>query len=96
MSKHHSERHLKYRMATEVDSACGAILEELRRQDALDNTIVIFTTDNGNYHSEHGLAGKASVQFEFCNNEILHPARQVVPSPGIHTGAPDNKRSEDG
>lgn len=45
-------------MATEVDSACGAILEELRRQDALDNTVVIFTTDNGNYHSEHGLAGK--------------------------------------
>ena len=35
-----------YRMATEVDAACGAILEELRRQDALDNTVVIFTTDS--------------------------------------------------
>ncbi|KAL3794576.1 hypothetical protein HJC23_008032, partial [Cyclotella cryptica] len=47
-----------YRMASEVDSACGAILEELRRQDALDNTFIIFTTDNGNFHSEHGLADK--------------------------------------
>ncbi|KAL3798289.1 hypothetical protein HJC23_000203 [Cyclotella cryptica] len=47
-----------YRMATEVDSACGAILEELRRQDALNNTVIIFTTDNGNFHSEHGLADK--------------------------------------
>ncbi|KAL7500646.1 hypothetical protein ACHAWT_009878 [Skeletonema menzelii] len=47
-----------YRMATEVDAACGAILEELRRQDALNNTVVIFTTDNGNFHSEHGLADK--------------------------------------
>ncbi|KAL7518982.1 hypothetical protein ACHAWX_003778 [Stephanocyclus meneghinianus] len=39
-----------YRMASEVDSACGVILEELRRQDALDNTFIIFTTDNGNFH----------------------------------------------
>ena len=38
--------------ATEVDDACGAILEELRRQDVLDNTVVIFTTDNGNFHGE--------------------------------------------
>lgn len=45
-------------MATEVDAAIGAILEEVRRQDALDNTVIIFTTDNGNFHSEHGLADK--------------------------------------
>jgi arylsulfatase A-like enzyme len=46
-------------MATEVDSACGAILEELMRQGELDNTyFIIFTTDNGNFHSEHGLADK--------------------------------------
>jgi len=47
-----------YRMATEVDAACGAILEELRRQGELDNTVILFTTDNGNFHSEHGLADK--------------------------------------
>ena len=35
-----------YRMATEVDAACGAILDELRRQGALNNTVVIFTTDS--------------------------------------------------
>lgn len=33
-----------YRMATEVDTACGVILEELRRQGELDNTVIIFTT----------------------------------------------------
>ena len=38
--------------ASEVDAACGAILEELRRQDVLDNTVIIFTTDNGNFHAE--------------------------------------------
>ncbi len=47
-----------YRLATEVDSTCGRILEELEFQGALDNTLVIFTTDNGYYHAEHGLADK--------------------------------------
>jgi arylsulfatase len=47
-----------YRMATEVDTACGKIIDELERQNLLPHTMVIFTTDNGNYHSEHGLADK--------------------------------------
>jgi len=47
-----------YRLATEVDATCGRILEELDRQGVLDNTLVIFTTDNGYFHAEHGLADK--------------------------------------
>jgi arylsulfatase len=47
-----------YRMASEVDSACATILEEVRRQGELENTLIIFTTDNGNFHAEHGLADK--------------------------------------
>jgi arylsulfatase A-like enzyme len=47
-----------YRLATEVDAACGAVVDELRRQGLLDNTLVIFTTDNGYLHGEHGLADK--------------------------------------
>jgi arylsulfatase A-like enzyme len=47
-----------YRMATEVDTASGQIIEELKKQGVLDNTVIIFTTDNGNYHAEHGLADK--------------------------------------
>jgi len=47
-----------YRMATEVDTVCGRLLDELREQGVLDNTLVIFTTDNGYYHGEHGLADK--------------------------------------
>ena len=47
-----------YRMATEVDTTCGAVLNELEKQGVLDNTLVIFTTDNGYYHGEHGLADK--------------------------------------
>ncbi|WP_146403644.1 sulfatase [Planctomycetes bacterium CA13] len=47
-----------YRLATEVDTTCGRILAELKEQGLADNTLVIFTTDNGYYHAEHGLADK--------------------------------------
>lgn len=47
-----------YRLATEVDAVCGRVLAELKKQGLLDNTLVIFTTDNGYFHAEHGLADK--------------------------------------
>jgi arylsulfatase len=47
-----------YRLATEVDSAVGQVIAELKRQGLLDNTLIIFTTDNGYFHGEHGLADK--------------------------------------
>jgi arylsulfatase len=47
-----------YRLATEVDATCGRVLDELQKQGALDSTLVIFTTDNGYFHAEHGLADK--------------------------------------
>jgi arylsulfatase len=47
-----------YRLATEVDTTSGRVLEELEKQGVLDNTLVIFTTDNGYFHAEHGLADK--------------------------------------
>jgi arylsulfatase len=47
-----------YRLGTEVDTACGSVVDELERQGVLSNTLVIFTTDNGYLHGEHGLADK--------------------------------------
>lgn len=47
-----------YRLATEVDTTCGRVLAELRKQGVLENTLVIFTGDNGYFHAEHGLADK--------------------------------------
>ena len=47
-----------YRLATELDATCGRILEELKKQGQLDNTLVIFVGDNGYFHGEHGLADK--------------------------------------
>jgi len=47
-----------YRMASEVDESVGIILKKLAQEGQLDNTLIIFTTDNGNFHAEHGLADK--------------------------------------
>ena len=47
-----------YRLATEVDATCGRVLAALRQQGLLENTLVIFTADNGYFHAEHGLADK--------------------------------------
>ena len=47
-----------YRLATEVDTVCGRVLAELEKQGLLENTLVIFTGDNGYFHAEHGLADK--------------------------------------
>jgi len=47
-----------YRMINEVDDACRRIVEELKEQGVLNETLVIFTSDNGFLHGEHGLSGK--------------------------------------
>lgn len=47
-----------YRLVTEVDTTVGRVLAELKAQGLDDNTLVIFTTDNGYFHGEHGLADK--------------------------------------
>ena len=47
-----------YRLITEVDAVVGRIREQLRAVHADDNTVIVYTGDNGFYLSEHGLAGK--------------------------------------
>lgn len=47
-----------YRLLTDVDDAIGKMVNELDSLGIADNTIIIFTGDNGMYLGEHGLAGK--------------------------------------
>jgi arylsulfatase A-like enzyme len=56
--KHQSVMKNYYRMATEVDTSVGVILSHLEQEGQMDNTLIIFTSDNGNFHAEHGLADK--------------------------------------
>ncbi len=47
-----------YRLCSEVDAACGVVLDELEKQGLGKNTVVVFTGDNGYFHGEKGLADK--------------------------------------
>lgn len=47
-----------YRLITGVDVVIGEMNEELNKLGFEDNTIIIYSGDNGFYLGEHGLAGK--------------------------------------
>jgi len=47
-----------YRLITGVDTVVGEIRDTLEQRGFEDNTIIMFTGDNGFYLGEHGLAGK--------------------------------------
>ena len=47
-----------YRLISGIDVVVGRILRKLRAKGLAENTVVIFTGDNGFYLGEYGLAGK--------------------------------------
>ena len=49
-----------YALVAEMDHHIGSIINCLKQNNALDNTIIIYTTDHGDFVGEHGLAEKAA------------------------------------
>ncbi len=47
-----------HRLVEGLDKGVGEILAELDRRGLAENTVVIFTSDNGHIHGEHGFFGK--------------------------------------
>jgi arylsulfatase A-like enzyme len=47
-----------YALITEVDTTLQRIIDLLKVRNLYNNTVIIFTTDNGFLHGEHGLSGK--------------------------------------
>jgi len=45
-------------LVTEVDGACQQIIDELKNQSIYEDTLIIFTSDNGMMMGSHGLGGK--------------------------------------
>ena len=69
-----------------VDELVGAVINKLRNVGALDNTYVVFTSDNGWHHGEHRIkAGK----YEPYEESIRIPL--LVRGPGVQAGATTNK-----
>jgi arylsulfatase A-like enzyme len=47
-----------YRLISGVDRAVGRIVKKLREKGFAENTVIIFTSDNGQFLGEYGFAGK--------------------------------------
>ena len=47
-----------YGLISQVDHICGEIFNRLQNDNLLNQTMIIFTTDNGLMHGAHSLAGK--------------------------------------
>ena len=41
-----------------IDNVVGEIIKELKEEGELENTVILFTSDHGLFHGEHGMGGK--------------------------------------
>ena len=69
-----------YRMASEVDATCGRIMNLLKEQNVYDDTVIIFTTDNGNFHGEHGLSEKWYAYEESLRVPLIIKDPRMIPT----------------
>jgi N-acetylglucosamine-6-sulfatase len=58
------EIRLRAAMMASVDEGVGTILEILERQGQLDNTFIVFLSDNGYFFGEHGLGPERRFAYE--------------------------------
>lgn len=60
-----------YRLISGVDREVGRLQEELTRLGMADNTVILYSSDNGFYLGEHGLAGKWLMHEESIRTPLL-------------------------
>ena len=53
-----------YGMISFVDNQIGRLLKYLKEEDLLDNTLIIFTSDHGDYMGDHGLMTKSPALYD--------------------------------
>lgn len=72
-----------YRLISGIDKVVGSLVDELRKQGADKNTIIVFTADNGFYLGEHGLAGKWYGHEESIRVPLMIYDPRTAPNRGI-------------
>ncbi len=54
----------RLRMLASVDEGLGSLLQVLEKKGQLDNTLIIFTSDEGYFYGEHGLSVERRLAYE--------------------------------
>jgi arylsulfatase A-like enzyme len=66
-----------YRLITGIDAVVGDLVNQLKRLNLYEDTAIVFTSDNGFFLGEHGLAGKWLMYDESIRIPmIIKPARR--------------------
>ena len=86
---------LTYGMITCVDDAIARVLAHLDAKNILDNTVVIFTSDHGDFMGDHGIMlkhglhynGVIRVPFIFTDPKRPNAIRSQIPGTSIDIGA---------
>lgn len=71
-----------YGMITKVDSLVGKVINSIKEQGLLEDTIVIFTADHGDFAGQYGLPEKWDTAMQDC---ILH-VPLIIHAPGLKKG----------
>lgn len=58
-------------LITEIDRQVGEIVEACREKGILDNTVIMLSSDHGDYLGDHGLEGKNSFYDAACRVPLL-------------------------
>jgi len=77
-----SERRRKLEQLRSVDEAVGTIVTELQQEGILDDTYIVFASDNGFFRGEHRIAGGKFLPYEPSARVPL-----MIRGPGIPAGA---------
>ena len=82
---------LYLKLQREVDHQIGNVLHTLHsRPDVAANTVIVFTSDHGEYGGSHGLRGKGASAYE----EAIRVPLIVKDLRGILTAAPEQVRTQ--
>lgn len=71
-----------YTAITEMDRTIGDVIAELERQGIRQNTLVVFTSDNGMNMGHHGLYGKGNATFPANMFDTSVKVPMIVSRPG--------------
>ena len=82
---------LYVKLQLEVDSNIGRVMRALAsRPEVADNTVIVFTSDHGEYGSSHGLRGKGASAYE----EGIRVPLLVKDPRGVLTRSPEHVREQ--
>ena len=79
-----------YGMITKVDALLGSVLETIESEGLLENSVILFWVDHGDFAGQYGLIEK----WDSCLNDCLLHVPLILSAPGLSPGKRINSLTE--